>query len=76
MRLKWRRSRFSRRIMIHMVPHCAKKTGSMIFWLSAQKVMAPLQWYTVWQLRICCQGTGVFSKSLYTACGKYFKAPK
>ena len=29
MRLKWRRSRFSRRIMIHIVPHCARYTGSI-----------------------------------------------
>ena len=28
MRLKCRRSRFSRRIMIHIVPHCAVYTGS------------------------------------------------
>ena len=80
------------------------------FCISAQKVMAPLQWYTVRQLRICCHGTGMFSwvapgvyneerrprcrgclasgdvssgfqmlrgsRSLYTACGKYFSAPK
>jgi hypothetical protein len=44
MRLKWRRSRFSRRIMIHIVPHCAMYTGSMTHGTSLMNVMAPVMW--------------------------------
>ena len=42
MRLKCRRSRFSRRIMIHIVPHCARYTGSITFGVSLTNVMAPV----------------------------------
>ena len=44
MRLKWRRSRFSRRIMIHIVPHCAMNTGSITSGTSLTKEMAPVMW--------------------------------
>ncbi len=41
-RLKWRLSRFSRRIMIHIVPHCAMYTGSMTQGISLTNVIAPV----------------------------------
>ena len=48
MRLKCRRSRFSRRIMIHIVPHCAMYTGSITRGISLTNVMAPVTWYSTW----------------------------
>ncbi len=57
MRLKCRRSRFSRRIMIHMVPHWAMYTGSMTHGISSTKLMAPVMWYSTW--------TGKWSRELY-----------
>jgi len=44
MRLKWRRSRFSRRIMTHIEPHCAAYTGSTTQGTSFTNVMAPVMW--------------------------------
>ena len=44
MRLKCLRSRFSLRIMIHIVAHCATYTGSITFGVSLTKVMAPVTW--------------------------------
>ena len=44
MRLKCRRSRFSRRIMIHIVPHCATYTGSITRGVSFTNVIAPVMW--------------------------------
>lgn len=46
MRLKCLRSRFSRRIMIHIVPHCAMYTGSITRGISFTNVMAPVTWYS------------------------------
>ena len=61
MRLKWRRSRFSRRIMIHIVPHCATYTGSITVGTSFTNVMAPVMWYTQVTWRICSHGIGMFA---------------
>ena len=44
MRLKCWRLRFSRRIMLHMVPHCAMYTGSITVGTSFTNVMAPVMW--------------------------------
>ena len=76
MRLKCRRSRFSRRIMIHMLPHCATCTGSTVQVISLTKVMAPVTWYSARTLRTCSQGHGMFSSSFMIACGTNLSAPR
>jgi hypothetical protein len=76
MRLKWRRSRFSRRIMIHMVPHCAVYTGSITRGTSSTNEMAPDVWYSTRTSRTCSHGAGMASSSFMTACGTYLSAPR
>ena len=44
MRLKCFLSLFSRRIMIHIVPHCAMNTGSITLGVSFTNVIAPVMW--------------------------------
>ena len=76
MRLKWRRSLFSRRIMTHIVPHWATYTGSMTRGSSSTKLMAPVTWYSTRTCLTCCHGMGMFSSSLYTAWGTNLRAPR
>ena len=76
MRLKCLRSLFSRLIMTHADPHCARYTGSMTFGTSLTKLIAPVTWYSTGTVRTFSHGMGMFSRSLNTAWGTYFRAPR
>ena len=80
MRLKWRRSRFSRRIMIHMLPHCSMAGGHMAAVSRRRSAWHPLQWHphlqdpaqplhlcrpNTWQqLRTCARYTGSMTSGI------------
>ena len=55
-------------------PHWDIYTGSMTHGISLTNVIAPVIWYSTLTSRICSQGMGMFSRSLRTACGMYFRA--
>ena len=62
--------------MIHIVPHCAMYTGSTTRGVSFTNVTAPVTWYRQGTERTCSHGIGMFSKSLNTAWGTNFSAPR